>query len=69
MKLHGLQNEKKALIHDAEQVNLRLAELEGELAERSRAVEKAGEDLAELGVRLEHLNKEKDEAAMQVKAY
>lgn len=67
MKLHGLQNEKKALIHDAEQANLRLVELEGELEERNRAVEKAGEDLAGLGVRIEQLSTEKDEVARQVK--
>jgi hypothetical protein len=67
VKLHGLQNEKKALIHDAEQANLRLVALEGELEERNRAVEKAGEDLAGVGVRIEQLCTEKDEVARQVK--
>jgi hypothetical protein len=66
VKLHGLQNEKKALIHDAEQANLRLAELERELEERKRAVEKAGEDLSGLGVRIEELCSEKEEVARQV---
>ncbi len=67
MKLHGLQNEKKALIHDAEQANLRLVELQGELEERNKAVEKAGEDLAGLGLRIEQLCAEKEEVEKQVK--